>query len=208
MGQKQQYQPIFSRRSFAVCSSTQHADSFYELGLTLIESILSKEIDEDFGGVPTLFLVRHYLELALKEVLTTGRILTNGGRYNEDAPKPTERIHTLRELWDMVLSDAKPKFSPITWDQCDTEFVEQCVVEFDRVDRLGFAFRYSGEGGERVRADFARLRETMLHLRSILEEMRVHLALTWKANEEGSEPEAPEDQEPGEADWEMEEDRE
>jgi hypothetical protein len=65
------------------------------------------------------------------------------------------RIHNLLDLWKFVLAEAKPKIDLGTWDFCDIQFVEQCIVEFNERDETGFAFRYSLQGGERFDYDLA-----------------------------------------------------
>jgi hypothetical protein len=206
MNEKWEYELIFYPRTYTM-SLQDHADSFYAASLRLIQGIAKGEVDKNTEGIAAVFLARHYLELALKSVLEIGRALTRGGRYNDDAPKPVERIHPLQKLWKLVLRDAKPKFNLLSWNHYDFKFVERCISEFDSVDPYGFAFRYYGSGAEELQADFGRLEKSLLHIRSVLESMRVHLSIAWKANDEGSEPEPPqsgEDEysEPAEEDFE------
>ena len=100
-------------------SLQDHAESFYAASLKIIQGVARRELDENTEGVAALFLCRHYLELALKGVLETGRSLTEDG-HNDDAPKPTERIHILKRLWNLVLRDANPKIK-IGWDRYDVD---------------------------------------------------------------------------------------
>ncbi len=194
MNEKWLYEPIFYPKTY-VMSLQDHAESFYAASLKLIHGVAKGELDEDTEGIAALFLARHFLELALKSVLAAGRSLTVGGRYNDDAPKPIERIHPLQQLWKLILRDAKPKFHPLEWNFYDFEYVEKCILEFDTVDPYGFAFRYYGAGAEEMQADFVRLEKSLTHIRSVLETMRVHLSIAWKANDEGAEPEPPESDE-------------
>jgi hypothetical protein len=112
MNEKWLYEPIFYPKTY-VMSLQDHAESFYAASLKLIHGVAKGELDEDTEGIAALFLARHFLELALKSVLAAGRSLTVGGRYNDDAPKPIERIHPLQKLWKLILRDAKPKFHPL-----------------------------------------------------------------------------------------------
>jgi hypothetical protein len=80
-----------------------------------------------------------------------------------------------------LLADAKRKLKE--WGNYDIASVEQCVMEFDRADEKGFAFRYAREGGELCRFDFAALDHQMDHLRQVLDgiwtclyEMRAEIA--------------------------------
>src|SRR6266849_5706117 len=106
MDEKWKYEPIFYPKTY-VMSLQDHTESFYAASLKLIRGVSRKELDENTEGVAALFMVRHYLELSLKGVLEAGRSLTEGGRYNDDAPKPIERIHPLQKLWKLVLRDVK-----------------------------------------------------------------------------------------------------
>jgi hypothetical protein len=208
VGEKLKYEPIFFAKTHVVISLQDHAESFYRASLRLIQGVAKRELYENFEGLAALFLTRHYLELALKGLLEAGRDLTVGGRFNSDTEIPTERIHPLQKLWKLVLKDAKPKFGRGQWKSYDVEYVEQCLAEFDRVDPRGFAFRYYGEGSEKMQADFVRLEKCLRHVRSVLESMRVSLCIAWNANEEASEPQPPEELESEDEEESEEEDTE
>jgi hypothetical protein len=46
-------------------------------------------------------------------------------------------------------------------------YVEQCVLEFDKVDRESFSFRYENETGQQYSLDFAKLLAVMEHVQSV-----------------------------------------
>jgi hypothetical protein len=137
----------------------------------LVEKLVKNELREDIEGTPAVFLFRHYLEVALKQIIFSGRLLIveDDNTFNifKGEVKEVARIHTLATLWEWVLRDAKPKIE--NWDNYDTESVEKCIKEFDAVDPKGFAFRYRGAGGEYCRYDFGALWSQMDHIRQVLD---------------------------------------
>ena len=66
----------------------------------------------------------------------------------------------------------------------DTEFVEGCIAEFDAVHQKGFAFRYSGLGGEYCLFDYRTLLREMEHIHHVLGGIEVYLIETYAQNEE------------------------
>jgi len=134
---------------------------------------------------PLIYLFRHYLELALKHIIVAGRWLTKEG---ENAPREdvaeVERIHVLRELWQLVLRDAKPKIPEEDWKNYDISFIERCIAEFDAVDPKGFAFRYAGHGVERLRVHFVWLSAIMQHVYEVLEGIHTYLSEMFHENVE------------------------
>jgi hypothetical protein len=150
------------------------AESFYRASLHIVEGVGGDRLNEDSEGLAAAFLFRHYLELSLKNIILAGRFLTREG-----ANAPPENAvpawgHNLRELWKLVLTDAKPKMEK-DWCSYDIEFVEKCIAEFDAVDPKGMAFRYTGEGAESLWLHFGWLHAVMEHIYQVLEGIRVYL---------------------------------
>jgi hypothetical protein len=147
------------------------ANSYFFACEPLIRKLAVGELREDIEGTAAVFLFRHYLELELKQIVFSGRLLIveDDNMFNafKGEVKEVARIHTLATLWDWVLKEAKPKVEH--WDDYDTESVEKCIREFDAVDPKGFAFRYRGEGGEYCRYDFGALWSQMDHIRQVLD---------------------------------------
>jgi hypothetical protein len=147
------------------------ADSYFYASEPLIRELAQERLREDIEGTAAIFLFRHYLELALKQVIFAGRLLTveNENLFNafKTDVKEVAHIHVLSTLWEWVLLDAKPKTEH--WENYDTECVEACVREFDAIDPRGFAFRYRGQGGESCRYDFNALWLQMNHIRQVLD---------------------------------------
>ena len=161
------------------------AESFYRSACILIEGAAKGQVNEDVEGIAGLFLFRHYLELALKHIIVAGRWLTEEG---ENAPREevaeVERIYVLRELWQLVLRDARPKIPEEDWKKYDIGFIERCIAEFDAVDPKGFAFRYAGHGVERLRVHFEWLGAIMKHVYQVLEGIQTYLSEMYHENAE------------------------
>jgi hypothetical protein len=154
---------------------TDYEQSWRDMGYSyfmacrpLISELAAGRLKEDVEGTAAIFLFRHYLELMLKRIILAGRLLISENDIAiKDEVKKVANIHDLATLWKWVLADAKPKFAE--WDNYDIASVEQCVMEFDRADKKGFAFRYDRQGGELCRFDFEALDLQMDHFRQVLE---------------------------------------
>jgi hypothetical protein len=171
--QKWEYDKIFYPESHPK-SWLDLAESFYRASLHLVEGVAEHRLNEDVEGIAAAFLFRHYLELALKNIILAGRFLTKDG---QNAPRENAEPawgHKLSELWKLVLRDAKPKMES-DWGGYDTEFAENCIAEFDAIDPKGMAFRYTGEGAESLRVHFGWLHAIMEHVHQVLEAIRVYL---------------------------------
>ena len=154
------------------------ADSFYRASLVLVEGVAENRLNEDTEGIAAAFMFRHYLELALKNIILAGRFLTEDGENARHEDVLPAWGHRLSELWKLVLSDAKPKMLPADWESHDTEFVEKCIAEFDGIDPKGLAFRYAGEGAESLHVHFHWLHAMMEHVNQVLNGIRIYLVET------------------------------
>ena len=90
--------------------------------------------------------------------------------------------HRLRVLWEMMVTDAKPKID--TWKRLDIDFVKKCVDEFDSADMQGVSFRYDGAGAEHYLVSFLQLAENMVHVHQVFEGLISHLVETYGLNAE------------------------
>jgi hypothetical protein len=161
------------------------ADSFFRASVLLVEKVAVRELNDDNEGLAAIFLFRHYLELALKELVLKGRFLAAEDRNAlRNEVQEVRRSHGLKELWDLVIRDAKPKVNPESWNEYDTTYVEKCLAEFDEVDSKGFAFRYPGQGGEYCQFDFDQLLLSMQHIEHVLGGLITYLDETYAQNEE------------------------
>jgi hypothetical protein len=182
--QKWEFDKIFYAES-SFKSWLDLADSFYRASVVLMDGVAKDELNEDTEGIAAAFLFRHYLELALKNVILAGRFLTKDGEnvpHPEVSPAPRE--HKLNDLWKLVLRDAKPKMPTDDWQRYDTEFVEKCIAEFDRIDPKGMTFRYGSEGAESLHVHFHWLYAIMEHVHQVLEGIRSYLVETHGQNED------------------------
>jgi hypothetical protein len=171
--QKWEYDKIFYAES-SPKSWLDIGESFYRASLLLVKGVAEDSLNEDTEGIAGAFLFRHYLELSLKSIILAERLLTKAG---ENAPREDAIPawgHRLSELWNFVLRDSKPKMKS-DWDNYDTEFVEKCIAEFDRIDPHGMAFRYAGKGVEGLHVHFQWLYAIMEHVHQVLEAIRVYL---------------------------------
>lgn len=160
-------------------------ESFYRASEIIVTRLAEGHGFMEIEGIAAVFLYRHYLELALKRIIVRGRCLI---RVDENAAwgdvKEVANIHVLSELWKLVLTDAKPKIDQRIWDSYDISFIENCIVEFDKRDQKGFAFRYPRQGGERYDYDFPTFRLAMEHVYQILENMTTCLIHAHAENSE------------------------
>jgi len=142
-------------------------DSYFYASQPLVTALAKGQLNEDIEGTAAIFLFRHYLELMLKRIVLAGRLLISENQIAiKDEVKKVANIHELAVIWKWVLEDAKPKL--VQWRDYDVDSVEQCVMEFDRFDKKGFAFRYDREGAERCHFDFGALAHQMDHFRQVL----------------------------------------
>jgi hypothetical protein len=146
------------------------SQSFYWAAKHLVEQVVKGPLREDIEGRAALFLFRHYLELALKEIIVAGRYLTVDGGLTEEEVKQIKSGHKLADLWQAALKEARPKMpKDCPWENYDWEFADNCIKEFDAADAKGFAFRYRGEGGEHAHISFERLLVAMDHVYQVLD---------------------------------------
>ncbi len=161
------------------------SESFYRASEFLVKAVVERDANEDIEGVAAVFLFRHYLELVLKGIILHGRwIKPTGENASREEVQKVKNIHELTVLWQWVLEDAQPKIAPEDWKSYDTEFVEQCIADFDAVHQKGFAFRYSGLGGEFCLFDFPTLLRQMEHIRQVLGGIETYLVETYAQNQE------------------------
>lgn len=183
--EKWEYKRVFIEETENLKPWIRHSESFYRAAYILIKEVAEGRMNEDEEGIAGLFLFRHYLELALKRIVVSGKWLTVGGNNAElsEAPR-VGNIHQLDELWKLVLSNAKPKLPEEVWKNYDIGFVEQCITEFNGVDHKSFTFRYAGQGADRLYVYFTSLYAMMDHVYQVLEGIRVCLQETYSENAE------------------------
>jgi hypothetical protein len=162
-----------------------YKQSFYQASELIIDNLAHGNGFPEIEGIAAVFLFRHYLELVLKKIIVEGRRLI---RIDQNAAwedvKEAAKIHRLDDLWNLVLTDAKPKIEARIWDSYDIPFVEKCIAEFHERDERGFAFRYPQQGGEQYDYDFQYFRSAMEHVYQVLENMLTVLIEQHAENQE------------------------
>lgn len=99
----------------------------------MAEYVMDGHREQDTLIYPIVFLWRHYLELRLKGILRSARLLT-------DQPAETKVDHKILALWHKVRPLLKEIESNV--DSETLNAVEEIVIQFDQVDTDSFAFRY------------------------------------------------------------------
>jgi len=110
-----------------------YADSYQTGALTLLDTALEKRELRDYHIYPAVFLIRHYLELRLKELI-------QGLHYCKDRTKDFPNHHDLQRLW----YDFKVAYEEIGENPNDERFeiVGELIKEMTSVDPISMAFRY------------------------------------------------------------------
>jgi hypothetical protein len=172
--EKRTYEPLFLQTESASLLPG-YIDSYFSASRLLVRGIAKGKLDENDEGIAAAYLFRHYLELSIKFVIFMGeQINADGSLVGSFAQTNSRGSHHLGQLWATVRSKVRPKTEEI-WDICDIDFVEQCVLEFDKVDQKSFVFRYEDEARVRHRLNFARLLATMDHVYNVFHELTSYI---------------------------------
>jgi hypothetical protein len=133
-------------------------------------------------GIAATFLFRHYLELSIKQLIVVARHISADGHIAAWGEiQEVKRIHYLDDLWKMVVEEVKPKLEPL-WDGCDIAFLEQCILEFNKVDRKSFAYRYENEQRQAYEMNFKKLLQSMDHVYFVLSELTTYFTMQFMRN--------------------------
>jgi hypothetical protein len=106
----------------------------------LLNGVISDDIKIDDILLPLLFLIRHYLEAALKHNLMN----VNGGIYNKKLCKE----HSLHELFKLLNKEVNDAIGNIDDKDFKKETIKyhnnlkQLINTIDALDKLSQAFRY------------------------------------------------------------------
>jgi hypothetical protein len=122
--------------------------------------------DQDFLVYPVLFGYRHYIELALKEIIRAARRLL-------DEPGGVPETHNLSNLWNTaepLLKQVEPN------GQRTYEDVRECIARFTSIDPTSEAGRYpvKRDGGlslpeDRYHLELGQLRDVVERLSSFFD---------------------------------------
>lgn len=128
-----------------------YADSYQTGALSLIDSALHDKALRDYNVYPAVFLVRHYLELRLKELI-------QGLNYCKEQTRNFPTHHDLNMLW----SDFKKAYSMIGENTKDTQFkaIDKLIKEMTSVDPISMSFRYpvNKSGNKLQKLEFVNLK--------------------------------------------------
>src|SRR5690606_36486534 len=110
-----------------------YADSYQTGALVLIGSALSKIELRDYIVYPAIFLIRHYLELRLKELI-------QGLNYCQKQSRDFTKGHNIEFLW----ATFKTAYASIEDNPNDEKLkvVDRLIKEMVRADPTSAAFRY------------------------------------------------------------------
>lgn len=149
-----------------------YADSYQTGALTLIDTALANKDLRDYNIYPAVFLIRHYLELRLKELI-------QGLNYCKEQNKNFPTHHDLQNLW----SDFKKAYSLIGENANDQRFqtIDELVKEMTSVDPISMSFRYpvdkQGEKTQKLEyVNLSNLRETFIRVCFVFDGVAMQIA--------------------------------
>ncbi|MFC1834352.1 hypothetical protein ACFL2Q_06425 [Thermodesulfobacteriota bacterium] len=113
-----------------------YAMGFKEAADLLVNHVEEGGISQDFLVYPVGFLYRHYLELAMKDLIRLGREL----QYIDE---PVPRTHNIQRLWGICRQVLLSAFPDDPTEELDE--IERLIDELSRGDPKSTAFRYPEE---------------------------------------------------------------
>jgi hypothetical protein len=154
-------------------------EGYYAACLVLVKGIVDGKLEAGAEGIAATFLFRHYLELSLKYLIVVARQIDAEGHIIAlDEIQEVQKIHILDELWKMVVKEVKPKVEEL-WAGCDIDFLEQCILEFNKVDRKSFAYRYETDEPQAYEMNFKQLLTGMDHVYFVLSELTTNFTMQY-----------------------------
>jgi hypothetical protein len=110
----------------------------------LVEHVMEHQRNQDYLVYPIIFLYRHHIELALKNLILHTPYLI-------DRPlTESEKLHLGRHRLDLLWQDLKPMLSAIGeaigWgelDAADVEGIDNYIHQLTELDPDSFSFRYT-----------------------------------------------------------------
>lgn len=157
-----------------------YADSYQIGALTLIDTALANKDLRDYNIYPAVFLIRHYLELRLKELI-------QGLNYCKEQNKNFPTHHDLQNLW----SDFKKAYSSIGENANDQRFktIDELIKEISSVDPISMSFRYpvdlNGKKTQKLEyVNLSNLRETFVRVCFVFDGVAMQIAQYAKMTED------------------------
>jgi HEPN domain-containing protein len=149
-----------------------YADGYQTGAINLIDSALNNSDLRDYNIYPAIFLIRHYIELRLKELIL-GINLCNG--LTNEYPKS----HDIQKLW----RDFKTAYLSIGEDITDPRFdvIGELIEEMASVDPISMSFRYPvDKNGMKIQKlktiNLTNLRETFIRLGFVFDGVAMQIA--------------------------------
>ena len=150
------------------------ADCYQNCALTLIDGALQDRSQRDYNIYPILFLIRHYVELRLKELIQGANYLDN-----QSADFPTG--HKLQKLWNIfkiryseVIENLEPGDPVIL-------IINDLIDEISGLDPNSMTFRYpvDFEGNRIPKPEYINLqnlRQVFISLCMVLDGMAMQIS--------------------------------
>lgn len=149
-----------------------YADSYQSGAISIIDAALNDPELRDYNIYPAIFLIRHYIELRLKELIKGINFCNNN---TNDFPIG----HNIQLLW----RDFKLAYISIGEDITDPRFdvVGNLIDEMSSVDPISMAFRYpvdkDGEKTQKLKSvNINNLKETFIRVGFLFDGVAMQIA--------------------------------
>lgn len=155
-----------------------YAYAYQNGALSLLDASFDEPENKDLLVYPVIFLIRHYLELRLKELMQGLIFITNQQKPFPDNHK-LFNDHSLVNLWDKF----KLAYSKIGQeiDGKILKSVNSLIIEVNIVDPKSISFRYpidkNGKGTKRLeKINITNLRESFIRICFFFDELAMQIA--------------------------------
>ena len=149
-----------------------YGDSYQNGAINLIDSALKNKDYRDYNIYPAVFLIRHYLELRLKELIL-------GINYINNLSKEYPKNHDIQMLW----IEFKKTYALLGEDISDSRFqvIDELIKEMISIDPVSMSFRYpvdkNGVKTQKLKSvNLANLRETFIRVCFVFDGISMQIA--------------------------------
>jgi hypothetical protein len=124
--------------SIRAASEYSYSEGYRRAARIVADHVIQNKWNQDFLVYPTVFLYRHYVELQLKRLISTGaflvdQVLSDGER------KLLQTSHRLDQLW-ALLKPILRKALPMSPE--DIAAIDCYVIQLHDIDPLSYSTRY------------------------------------------------------------------
>lgn len=151
------------------------ASGYKTAGDALVER-LAEHGRNDSLVLPILFCYRQYVELRIKDIIEKTNIFEGSGENYK-------KIHDLKELWEILKSNSRHSVHENVQEAFHA--VEDCIMQFHRVDEKGLVFRYPDVLSFRQLEDLGFHQIDLGNLKSVMDGIATFLDSTADVWEEG-----------------------